>query len=75
MFKIKKLACGVVGDFKRGLQSMLSVRGESILSWIGDDNFIVEDETAANPEVIGYLNLFLMIITSEYQITERKGLW
>ncbi|KAF8409182.1 hypothetical protein HHK36_005256 [Tetracentron sinense] len=30
-------------DFSQGVSPMLSVRGKSILSWIGDDNFIVED--------------------------------
>lgn len=34
---------------------MLSVRGESILSRIGDDNFVVEDKTAAHHEVMHYL--------------------
>ncbi|KAF2283494.1 hypothetical protein GH714_010815 [Hevea brasiliensis] len=39
------------GEFNLGVESMLSVRGKSILLWIGDDNFLVEDETAASPEV------------------------
>lgn len=30
---------------------MLSVRGEGILSWVGDDNFVVEDKTTAFQEV------------------------
>ncbi|KDP24072.1 hypothetical protein JCGZ_25729 [Jatropha curcas] len=38
------------GDFELGVRSMLSVRGEGILSWTGDDNFVVEDETTAIPE-------------------------
>lgn len=40
------------GEFNVGLGSMLAVRGEGILSWIGDDNFVVEDKTAGNQEVI-----------------------
>ncbi|XP_065875364.1 protein ECERIFERUM 16 [Euphorbia lathyris] len=38
------------GDFNIGVGPILSVRGEGILSWIGDDNFVVEDETTGNPE-------------------------
>ncbi|KAI4333909.1 hypothetical protein L6164_018661 [Bauhinia variegata] len=39
------------GEFNEGLGSMLAVRGESILSWIGEDNFIVEDKTSGTHEV------------------------
>ncbi|KAJ1384454.1 hypothetical protein SESBI_42521 [Sesbania bispinosa] len=39
-------------EFGVGLGSMLAVRGEGILSWIGDDNFVVEDKTSANQEVV-----------------------
>lgn len=35
-----------------GLSSMLVVRGEGIVSWAGDDNFVVEDKTNGNLEVI-----------------------
>jgi hypothetical protein len=35
-----------------GVGPLLAVRGESILSWIGDDNFVVEDETTSSHEVI-----------------------
>ncbi|GLT36822.1 hypothetical protein SLA2020_111750 [Shorea laevis] len=38
------------GDFNHFVGSMLSVRGESVLSWIGDDNFVVEDRTTATQE-------------------------
>jgi len=31
---------------------MLVVRGEGIVSWVGDDNFVVDDKTTGNPEVI-----------------------
>uniref|UniRef100_A0A2P2NGK6 Uncharacterized protein MANES_12G086300 n=1 Tax=Rhizophora mucronata TaxID=61149 RepID=A0A2P2NGK6_RHIMU len=35
------------GDFDH-FGSMLLARGEAIVSWAGDDNFVVEDERAAN---------------------------
>ncbi|XP_061373311.1 protein ECERIFERUM 16 isoform X1 [Gastrolobium bilobum] len=38
------------GEFGVGLSSMLAVRGEGILSWVGDENFVVEDKTSANQE-------------------------
>ncbi|GAV75953.1 hypothetical protein CFOL_v3_19429 [Cephalotus follicularis] len=38
------------GGFSQGIGSLLSVRGEGILSWIADDNFIVEDRTTASHE-------------------------
>ncbi|KAK7265103.1 hypothetical protein RJT34_32719 [Clitoria ternatea] len=38
------------GEFGEGLCSMLVVRGEGIVSWVGDDNFVVEDRTSGNPE-------------------------
>ncbi|KAK7316559.1 hypothetical protein RJT34_00113 [Clitoria ternatea] len=38
------------GEFGEGLSSMLVVRGEGIVSWVGDDNFVVEDRTSGNPE-------------------------
>ncbi|KAM3745320.1 hypothetical protein ACB098_06G117400 [Castanea mollissima] len=38
------------GELNQGLGPMLSVRGEGILSWIGNDNFVVEDKTAATHE-------------------------
>ncbi|KAJ1378533.1 hypothetical protein SESBI_47743 [Sesbania bispinosa] len=34
------------------LGSMLAVRGEGVLSWIADDNFVIEDKTSANQEVV-----------------------
>ncbi|XP_027346896.1 uncharacterized protein LOC113858433 [Abrus precatorius] len=38
------------GEFGVGLRSMLVVRGEDIVSWTGDDNFVVEDKTGENQE-------------------------
>ena len=43
------------GDFNVGLSYMLAVRGEGILSWIGDENFVVEDKTNAIHEVLIWL--------------------
>lgn len=41
-----------------GLSSMLAVRGEGTLSWVGDENFVVQDDnTSANQEVIHSLFL------------------
>ncbi|KAI3936976.1 hypothetical protein MKX01_015191 [Papaver californicum] len=34
-------------DFDKAVSSMLSVRGKSVLSWIGDDNFIVDDNASS----------------------------
>lgn len=38
-------------DFMQGVSSMLSVRGENLLSWCADDNFIVDDDTTSSCEV------------------------
>lgn len=40
------------GEFGVGLSSILEVRGEGIVSWVGDDNFVVQDKTSAYQEVI-----------------------
>ena len=40
------------GEFGVGLSSILEVRGEGIVSWVGDDNFVVHDKTSAYQEVI-----------------------
>ncbi|XP_058756201.1 protein ECERIFERUM 16-like [Vicia villosa] len=37
-------------EFGVGLSSILSARGEGIVSWDGDDNFVVQDKTIANQE-------------------------
>lgn len=48
----------MTGDFHQTIGPMLRVRGEGILSWIGDDNFLVEDDEApASHEVIDYFGL------------------
>ncbi|KAJ7981522.1 Phosphorelay protein [Quillaja saponaria] len=46
------------GEFNQGLGSMLAVRGEGILSWIGEDNFVLEDKTTASHEA-SFLSLNL----------------
>nr|KYP58787.1 hypothetical protein KK1_014209 [Cajanus cajan] len=48
----------VPGEFGVGLSSMLGVRGEGIVSWVGDDNFVVEDKTSGNQET-SFLSLNL----------------
>ena len=47
-----KLMSILTGEFNQGLGPMLSVRGEGVLLWIGNDNFVVEDKTAATHEVV-----------------------
>ncbi|XP_039018089.1 uncharacterized protein LOC120149347 [Hibiscus syriacus] len=47
-----------LGDFNQFVGSMLAVRGEGLLSWTGNDNFVVDDTTTANPEALFFsLNL------------------
>lgn len=49
-FKFMKL---LADEFSRVVGSMISARGEGILSWMEDDNFVVEEDgTASNHEVI-----------------------
>ena len=38
-------------DFNQGVGSLLSARGQGILSLTGDDNFIVEDRATSSHEV------------------------
>ncbi|KAI8551537.1 hypothetical protein RHMOL_Rhmol06G0194400 [Rhododendron molle] len=48
----------VLTDFNQGFGSLLSVRGQGgILSWTGDDNFVVEDRATASHESEGALAL------------------
>ncbi|KAL2328160.1 hypothetical protein Fmac_021587 [Flemingia macrophylla] len=46
------------GEFGVGLSSMLVARGEGIVSWVGDDNFVVEDKTSGSRET-SFLSLNL----------------
>ncbi|XP_059663208.1 protein ECERIFERUM 16 isoform X2 [Cornus florida] len=48
----------VLTDFNQGVESLLSVKGQSLLSWMGDDNFIVEDRATATHEA-SFLSLNL----------------
>ncbi|KAL9458238.1 hypothetical protein AB3S75_007160 [Citrus x aurantiifolia] len=48
----------LLDDVMPGMGPMLSVRGEGILSWVGDDNFVVEDKTTAFQEA-SFLSLNL----------------
>ncbi|OMP07437.1 hypothetical protein COLO4_07343 [Corchorus olitorius] len=54
------------GDFNQFVGSMLSVRGEGILSWIGNDNFVVEDRTSATPEA-SFLSLNLHALAEQLE--------
>ncbi|KAK9990127.1 hypothetical protein SO802_025112 [Lithocarpus litseifolius] len=56
MDSIPSLADVMPGEFNQGLGPMLSVRGEGVLSWIGNDNFVEEDKTTATHEVALWLN-------------------
>lgn len=40
------------GDFNQAVGSLLSVKADGILSWIGDDNFLMEDKKASIHEVL-----------------------
>ncbi|KAM7275536.1 hypothetical protein ACFE04_017402 [Oxalis oulophora] len=54
------------GDFYQALGSMLSVRGEEILSWIGNDNFVVDDDSSVNHEA-EFLSLNLHALANELE--------
>ncbi|KAK7405012.1 hypothetical protein VNO78_06143 [Psophocarpus tetragonolobus] len=53
------------GEFGVGLGSMLAVRGEGIVSWVGDDNFVVEDKTSGNQEA-SFLSLNLHALAEKF---------
>ena len=42
----------VLSDFCQGLGPLLSVRGESILSWEGGDDFLADEEATTTQEVL-----------------------
>ncbi|XP_031281732.1 uncharacterized protein LOC116140212 isoform X3 [Pistacia vera] len=52
------------GGFIEGVGSMLSVRGEGILSWIGEDNFIVDNKTTSVQEA-SFLSLNLNALAEQ----------
>lgn len=51
-------------EFGVGLSSILEVRGEGIVSWVGDDNFIVQDKTSAYQEA-SFISLNLHAIAEK----------
>ena len=51
----------LTGEFSQAVGSMLSVKGEGILAWSGDDNFIVEDKTTMHHEVCIVFSLLELI--------------
>ncbi|KAJ0111897.1 hypothetical protein Patl1_02343 [Pistacia atlantica] len=52
------------GGFIEGVGSMLSVRGEGILSWLGEDNFIVDNKTTSVQEA-SFLSLNLNALAEQ----------
>ncbi|XP_022764125.1 uncharacterized protein LOC111309317 [Durio zibethinus] len=54
------------GDFNQFLGSMLAVRGEGVLSWVGNDNFVVEDRLTATPEA-SFLSLNLHALAEQLE--------
>ncbi|KHF99833.1 Phosphorelay luxU [Gossypium arboreum] len=54
------------GDFNQFVGSMLAVRGEGILSWTGNDNFVVDDSTTATPEA-SFLSLNLHALAEQLE--------
>ncbi|GMN53886.1 hypothetical protein TIFTF001_023007 [Ficus carica] len=56
----------LAGEFSQAFGSMLSVKGEGILAWAGDDNFIVEDKLTAQPEA-AFLSLNLHALAEQLE--------
>lgn len=63
---IPSLADVFPGDFNQFVGSMLAVRGEGILSWTGNDNFVVDDSTTATPEA-SFLSLNLHALAEQLE--------
>ncbi|KAI3960954.1 hypothetical protein MKW92_050279 [Papaver armeniacum] len=60
-------------DFDKAVSSMLSVRGESVLSWIGDDNFIVDDNASSGYEAASLsMDLHALAVQLEKIDTSRR---
>lgn len=60
-------------DFNQGFGSLLSVRGQGILSWTGDDNFVVEDRATASHEVCPHISFhYASFAKCELSIQEIK---
>ncbi|KAM1089432.1 hypothetical protein ACFX19_017407 [Malus domestica] len=57
----------LLGEWNKGIETMLSVRGESVLSRIGDDNFVVEDKNAAAPHEVSFLSLNLHSLAEQLE--------
>lgn len=54
----------VLTDFNQGVGSLLSVRGQGILSWTRDDNFVVEDRATTSHEA-SFLSLNLHLLAEQ----------
>ncbi|KAG7612218.1 unnamed protein product [Arabidopsis thaliana] len=49
-------------EFSRVVGSMISARGEGILSWMEDDNFVVEEDGSGSYQEPGFLSLNLNVL-------------
>lgn len=56
----------VLSDFNEGFGSLLSARGEGILSWTRDDNFIVDDKATATCQA-SFLSLNLHLLAEQLE--------
>ncbi|KAF5182043.1 Phosphorelay protein [Thalictrum thalictroides] len=61
----------LIPGFTQGISSMLSVRGNGILSWIGNDNFIVDDISATKNEA-SFLSMDLHSLASKIEKIDRS---
>ncbi|KAL5730528.1 hypothetical protein ACHQM5_003335 [Ranunculus cassubicifolius] len=57
----------VLPDFIPGMSSMLSVRGNGMLSWIGNDNFIVDDSSSTSTTESSFLSMDLHSLASQLE--------
>ncbi|KAK6919126.1 hypothetical protein RJ641_017548 [Dillenia turbinata] len=59
----------VFSGFNLGVGSMLAVKGKNILSWTGDDNFIVEDKATTSHEA-SFLSINLNAVAEQLEKAE-----
>ncbi|XP_058100600.1 protein ECERIFERUM 16 [Magnolia sinica] len=63
----------VLPDLNQGVSAMLSVRGKCLLSWCGDDNFIVDDNATSSYEA-SFLSMDLHALAAQLEkidVSER----
>ncbi|PIA35106.1 hypothetical protein AQUCO_03600043v1 [Aquilegia coerulea] len=61
----------LIPGFTQGISSILSVRGNGMLSWIGNDNFIVDDISSTNNEA-SFLSMDLHSLASKLEKIDRS---